>query len=115
MYGDVVGTWKARAPMWRALSKSAAASGKPFVWGGDWNTTEDEVTEIIGSMNLPGVSSVPVRSTCVTQGGGSVIDFFVMHKKCCLGVKRSRYTRRAIPPRIDRSKWASRVSRSAGN
>ena len=75
VYGDVVGTWKARAPMWRALSKSAAASGKPFVWGGDWNTTEDEVKEIIGSMNLPGVSSVPLRSTCVTQGGGSVIVF----------------------------------------
>ncbi len=43
VYGDVVGTWKARAPLWRAVSKAAGASGKPFIWGGDWNTLDPEV------------------------------------------------------------------------
>ena len=81
VYGDVIGTWKAQSAMWKAVSKSAAASGKPFIWGGDWDASNPEVQDILGSMNIPAVIMAPQRATCVTRSGGSVIDFFVVHRK----------------------------------
>jgi hypothetical protein len=66
VYGDVLGTWAAQADLWRSVSKAAARSGKPFVWGGDWNASVPEVREILGSMNIPGTIAAPLRSTCVT-------------------------------------------------
>jgi hypothetical protein len=67
--------------MWKAISKATARSGKPFLWGGDWNVSPAEVQEILASMNIPGVVVAPKMSTCVTTNGGSVIDFFVTHRK----------------------------------
>ncbi len=81
VYGDVLGTWKAQADLWRSVSRAAARSGKPFIWGGDWNASVPEVQEVIGSLNIPGTLVSPLRSTCVTPCGGSVIDFFVVHDK----------------------------------
>jgi exonuclease III len=81
VYGDVLGTWKAQAELWRSVSRAAARSGKPFIWGGDWNASVPEVQEVIGSLNIPGTTVAPLRSTCVTPCGGSVIDFFVIHDK----------------------------------
>ena len=54
VYGDVAGSWKAQAPMWKSISKATARSGKPFLWGGDWNASPAEVQEILASMNIPG-------------------------------------------------------------
>ena len=80
VYGDVLGTWEAQSDMWKAVSKATAASGKPFIWGGDWNSCPAEAHEILGSMNIPGKVVAPSRSTCVSPGGGSVIDYFITHR-----------------------------------
>ena len=89
-YGDGLGTWKAQAAMWKAVSKAAARSGKPFIWGGDWNAPVPEVQEILGSMNIPGSIVAPQRASCVTLTGGSVIDFLVTHKKLANWCREAR-------------------------
>jgi exonuclease III len=81
VYGDVQGTWKAQKELWASVSRSAAKSGKPFIWGGDWNSEVREVQEVLCNMHIPGVTVSPDRASCVTASGGSVIDFFITHKK----------------------------------
>ncbi len=75
VYGDAQGTWKSQKAMWQAISAEAAVSGKPFIWGGDWNANSLEVQEIVSSLNIPAGNRAPDRSTCVTVTGGSIVEF----------------------------------------
>ena len=74
MYGPVGDTATLRNVFQAAHS---ALTNRPFIIGGDFNASRQEVNDILFDLHLDWQTHVPADPTCFTAGMPSCIDFFV--------------------------------------
>eukprot|EP00974_Lingulodinium_polyedra_P088384 8569980-Lingulodinium_polyedra.AAC.1 len=67
--------------VWNAAFDAAVSSGLPFIVGADWNTSPQEVEDMIATTGVGAIVVAPEDElTFVADKGGSRIDFFVISK-----------------------------------
>ena len=89
MYGWPLRNDQKKANLWKTLGEFLAERGLPFVVGGDFNETEEEVEKRLEDHGIPGMTVMTQKATCKSTGkdgkdNSRAIDGFIIARKLAL-------------------------------
>ena len=91
VYGCPDGNQELNRRMIGKVAQQAAAWGKPFLVGGDFNMLPGEVQGILKEQAIPAQVNAPSGATCVTTKACRTIDMFVVsHRLSAIGTSPAK-------------------------
>jgi hypothetical protein len=65
----------------KAITTYLCQNGKPFIIGGDFNASPEQISSHMHDLNVPCHVVTPAGTTCQSTGYANCIDYFVVHPK----------------------------------